>query len=953
MKKPVRKKKVIIIFILAFGMVFMQNRADTRAQKGQSLKRKLFKVPLYFIPNQGQVNEKALFYAGTPAYTLWITKEGLVFDSTMRKENPKSRRDQAQNSKQKTGNPDVGAKRAAPGDRHHSAPNNYHSSTRFDRDVSRLIFVGANPDPEVVPLHLSEYKVNYLKGNERLKWRSNVPTSRGVLYKNIYNNIDLKVYGNDRQIEYDWIVKPGADPGNIRFAYQNVKGTRIDNEGNLVVETLSGELLHKKPGCYQEIDYTQTRVEIKGEFEKTGKNTYGFRVGEYDENCTLVIDPLVLVYSTYLGGRNDDFILDMAVDGDGYVYLAGYTGSKDFPTRTPYQGRFNDYYDVFVTKLSKEGDALIYSTYLGGSEDEYGRSIAVDSSGSAYVTGDTGSGDFPTKNPFQGEFSGRSWRSDAFVVKLSPQGNALQYSTYLGGDESDCGCGIAFDGSGSAYVTGYTNSENFPVKLPFQRKRAGEPYGSDAFVTKFRPDGSRLLYSTYLGGSGSDEGMDIAVDSSGNAYITGNTNSKNFPLKHPFMAENQRGYTKVFLTKLSGTGRALSYSTYLGGSGHDYAGGIAVDDQGCVYVCGYTESWDFPMENPFQTYQGLTDPFVSKFSPGGDTLVFSTYLGGSGTDSAHDLTVDGSKYVYVTGYTLSTDFPVSDAFWDTRPGGEGDSFIARLMPEGNALSYSTYLGGTGDDSAVAIVVDRDGCVYAAGTTSSTDFPMKNPFQGYRGERDAFVTKLTYDMPPSITITSPVDGENVAGTVIIRTEAADDKGIERVDFYINNQLKHSDTAAPYNYAWDTRRYAEGTCYIKAAALDTGDCQTTAQITVKVRKIVLTLRVSKSVEKAWIVRQDYIKIDLSVQNPENIPVAKFVIYKKEPDGKFRVIKEIPGTELYAGSCTINDLSPGKGITYTYKAVALDADGTVIAVSNAQSVTTAGSEKHKTIKNRNINK
>ncbi|MFC2156010.1 SBBP repeat-containing protein, partial [Acidobacteriota bacterium] len=491
MKKPVRKKKIVIIFILAIGMVCIQNRADTRAQKDLSHKRKMFKVPLYFIPNQGQVNEKALFYAGTPAYTLWITKEGLVFDNVKA---PRSFRGHLR-GKYREGPPGEHSPT-----RQLSTHELSHSSTRFDRDVSRLIFAGANPDPEVVPLHLSEYKVNYLKGNERLKWRSNVPTSRGVMYKNIYDNIDLKVYGNDSRIEYDWIVKPGADPGNIRFAYQNVKGTRIDNDGNLIVETLSGELLHKKPGCYQEIDYMQNRVEIKGEFAKTGKNVYGFRVAEYDENYALVIDPLVLVYSTYLGGRNDDFILDMAVDGHGHVYLTGYTGSKDFPTGTPYQGRFKGYYDVFVTKLSKEGDSLIYSTYLGGSDEEYGRGIAVDGSGCVYVTGDTSSTDFPTKNPFQGEFSWNSWGRDAFVVKLSPQGTAFRYSTYLGGDKSDGGNAIAVDSSGSAYVTGHTYSENFPVKFPLQRKSGTGYYGRDAFVTKFRPDGSRLLYSTYLGG---------------------------------------------------------------------------------------------------------------------------------------------------------------------------------------------------------------------------------------------------------------------------------------------------------------------------------------------------------------------------------------------------------------------------------------------------------------------
>ncbi len=636
------------------------------------------KIPLYFIPNEGQVDEKALFYAKTSSYTLWLTEEGLVFDSTRRfkKESPESTR---QNPGGKNDPEDV----------------------KHDRDVSRLVFLKGNRSPEVVPVDLTEHKVNYFIGNDESKWRSNIQTSRAVLYKELYPDIDFKVYGMERQIEYDFVVKPGGEVSDISFEYKHIEETRIDREGNLVIKAKFGEIMHARPVCYQVID--GERVEVQAEFmkRKGRDNNYGFKVKAYNRNYELIIDPLVLVYSTYLGGSDGDSGWSIAVDSEGAAYVTGETWSTDFPTRNPIQGSFGGGdYDAFIAKLNASGSALIYSTYLGGSDSEAGwggGGIAVDSEGAAYVIGRTFSADFPTQNPVQGSNAGLD---DVFVVKISASGSALIYSTYLGGSSADYGHGIAVDSEGSAYVTGETSSVDFPTQNPFQGSNAGgnsvfliERW--DAFITKLNSSGNAIIYSTYLGGSREDEGWRITVDSEGAAYVTGETSSVNFPTKNPFQ-EDLRGTHDAFITKVNTSGSDLIYSTYLGGSSADPCHSIAVDLEGAAYVTGWTSSFNFPTRNPIQANnEGDGDIFIVKLNASGSALIYSTYLGGSSEDQGHGMAMDSEGAVYVTGVTSSFNFPTKNPLQGSYGGGDRDAFVAKLHFSPSLIASLTITAGSG------------------------------------------------------------------------------------------------------------------------------------------------------------------------------------------------------------------------------------------------------------------
>ncbi|TFH65483.1 MAG: hypothetical protein E4G91_02285, partial [Candidatus Zixiibacteriota bacterium] len=311
----------------------------------------------------------------------------------------------------------------------------------------------------------------------------------------------------------------------------------------------------------------------------------------------------------------------------------------------------------------------------------------------------------------------------------------LSYSTYLGGGDYDNGNGVAIDASGNSYATGYTHSSDFPTLNPYQTYGGNE----DVFVTKLSSSGNSLIYSTYVGGSGEDRANDIAVDSSGNAYVTGYTQSSNFPTRNPY--QTKQDTTDAFVTRLSGTGNSMIYSTYVGGGDIDVGYGIAVDGGGNAYVTGYTSSSDFPTSNPYQTDQGDIDAFVTKLSNSGSSLIYSTYLGGGDRDGGHDIAVDGSGNAYVTGDTWSTNFPILNAYQDTHQGFGGDVFITKFSYTGNTLIYSTLLGGFSSDNPWGIAVDGSGYVYVAGYTASSEFPTKNPYQGARHSIDAFVSKL--------------------------------------------------------------------------------------------------------------------------------------------------------------------------------------------------------------------
>jgi len=682
--------------------------------KSQRINLNYGRMPLHFIHNQGQVNEEALFYAKTIKYTLWVTREELVFD-TIRREGGESGIDHRRIERK---------------------PENY----MFEREVSRLVFMGANKNPEVVPVDVTELRVNYLKGRDQSEWKTDIPTSKAVLYRELYKNIDLKVYGVEDEVEYDWVVKPGGNISDIRFEYQDVLKTKIEKNSDLIIKTQFGELKHARPVCYQLVG--GKRVEVEAEFKRVGKNTYNFRVGDYNRDNDLVIDPKIF-YSSYLGGAEvTDRLRDIVVDSKGAAYMTGETSSTDFPTKKAYQKKIKGKIDAVVCKVKPKGKKLVYCTFLGGSDFEYAHSIAVDKNGAVYVTGETYSeNDFPLKNAIQGVFGG-AWE-DAFVTKLSPSGKVLVYSTYLGGDSHDKGWSIAVDSTGAAYVGGETSSFNFPVKNAVQPIHAGSG-GRDAFVTKINPAGSAILYSTYLGGSGNDDCYGLAIDSNKAVYFTGDTWSSDFPTKSLY--NNYFGNGDAYIAKISPAGTQLIYSTYLGGSKEDIARAIAVDSTGAAYVTGETDSLNFPLKKAFQKKYGggqyVDDAFVTKINPTGTALVYSTYLGGISFEYGRAIDVDSKGNAYVAGSTRSNDFPLKKSLKPRSGSFESDMFIGKFKKSGKKFYYLTLLGGDSDEYVRGIYVDSTGEVYVAGWSYSYNYPTKKAVQGKPSKNnDAVFTKL--------------------------------------------------------------------------------------------------------------------------------------------------------------------------------------------------------------------
>jgi Beta-propeller repeat len=710
----------VTISIQAFAQNTQPSSASQTDPKAQArILDQYGKLPLSFEANHGQTDTRVKFLSRTSGYTLFLTGDEAVLTLRGRKTNTKAKIPRTDHTLQ--------------------------SSTTVPRagGVLRMKFRNANPAAKVTGIDELPGTSNYFIGNDPKKWCRNVPTYSKVKYEGIYSGIDLVYYGNQKQIEYDFVVAPGTDLSRIRLKFRGAGKLRIDDKGDLVFGAAVDEVRLQKPQVYQET--SGTRKIIEGRYRIAAANTIGFRVADYDRSKPLIIDP-VLDYSTYLGGNGADEGNSVALDSSGNVYVTGLTDSTNFPTTTAafqttlgYGGPFN----VFVAKLNATGSALVYSTYLGGSREvTQGYGIAVDSSGNAYVTGLTESSDFPTTTgAFQTTFGATA---NAFVTKLNATGSALVYSTYLGGNEADFGFGIAVDSAGNAYVTGLAQSTNFPTTTgAFQTTGNGS---GQAFVTKLTPTGSALVYSTYLGGSGDDSGSAIAVDGSGNAYVSGDTSSTNFPTTTAaFQTTFGGGLSDAFVTKLNATGSALVYSTYLGGSDDDQGNGIAVDGSGNAYVSGGTSSTNFPTTTAaFQTTLrgGLRDAFVTKLSPTGSALVYSTYLGGSGDDSGSAIAVDGSGNAYVSGGTSSTNFPTVNALQSTFGGGTYDAFVTEIDRSGSALVYSTYLGGRVVDYGDGIAVDASGKVYVTGYTFSPNFRTANAIQSsLRGTVNAFVASI--------------------------------------------------------------------------------------------------------------------------------------------------------------------------------------------------------------------
>src|SRR5712692_6105834 len=475
--------------------------------------------------------------------------------------------------------------------------------------VLKTKLLGSDSKAEVAGIDPLPGKVNYFRGSDPRKWQADIPTYARVRYREVYRGIDLVYHGRQGQLEYDFIVNPGANPKAITLGFEGVESLDLTAAGDLALRTPGGTIVHHRPLIYQEI--AGARREISGGYVIKGATRVGFQVDRYDSRQALVIDP-TLAFSTYLGGSGEDLGRAIALDATGNIYVAGSTTSHDFPTANAlqpvYRGgvcRFDSPRtfpcpDVFVAKLNPTGSALLYATYLGGSDSDEAFGIAVDAAGNAYVTGTTRSSNFPTANAFQPRYGGTRtdlFGGDAFVTKLSPTGSVL-YSTYLGGTLNDIGYAIAVDSRGNAYVTGAAASRDFPLVRPLQATHGGAL--DDVFVAKLDPTGAALLYSTFLGGNGRDNAFGIAVDSAGNAYITGFTGSTDFPTANAIQAAHAGGSVDAFVAKLNPAGSGLVYSTYLGGSNSDEGRAIAVDSAGNAYVTGATTSTNFPTAIPFQ-----------------------------------------------------------------------------------------------------------------------------------------------------------------------------------------------------------------------------------------------------------------------------------------------------------------------------------------------------------------
>ncbi len=708
-------------------------------------------MPLTFEPNVGQADPSVRFFARRPEGTLLFTDQGIEI---------------AAGRQMNGSDTTLPAQGAAPS--------------------LRLQFVGANPNPHLEGSSPLPGKVNYFVGADPSGWRTNVATYAELVYQEIYPGVSLSYVGSETGLKGTYTLSPHADPSLIRWRYVGANQVQLDQSGNLVMSLDEGnqskiqnpksEIVESAPVAWQEIG--GQRVSVSAAFNLAPDGTATFPLGAYDPTYPLTIDP-VLTYSTYFGGSASDAGYGIAVDAAGNIYLSGSTGSTNFPLKDPFQPSLSGAADTFITKLNPSGTELIYSTYIGGSDIDLANGIAIDSAGNVTIAGRTSSTNFPVLNPIQPSNGG--W-FDLFVTRLNSGGSALIFSTYLGGTAWDEAYSVAVDPSGNAYVTGQTGSENFPLMNPIQPVYGGSV---DAFVAKINNLGTQLVYSTFLGGSsaftgGADEGFGVAADASGNAYVTGQTASQNFPVANAFQPEFGGGESDAFVSKLNPDGSAFIYSTYLGGGdgglGPDGGHAIAADASGNAYITGQAGSEDFPTRNPIQpALNGLEDIFVTKMNSAGSELIYSTFLGGngSGNEFGYGIAVDPGGGVSVAGITDNNSFPLVNALQASYGGGL-DAVVFRLTPTGNALSFSTYLGGSTTDRGHAVAVDASGNTYVTGWTASSNFPLANPYQAnLSGTTDLFLSKISdvtfaTTTPAATTTSLPTSTSTTTATATLAT-----------------------------------------------------------------------------------------------------------------------------------------------------------------------------------------
>ena len=724
-------------------------------------------LPLSFESNVGQTGANVRFLSRGPGYTIFLTPDEAVFSLQS------SNSGKSPSPKSQPTDPALAARPKS-----------------LSYSVVRMSLSGASPQATVHGLDELPGKTNYFRGNDSSKWHTNVSNYARVRYEDVYPGIDLIYYGNQGQLESDFLLAPGADPNAIAMSFSGARSIRIDaTSGDLVVKSGGGEIRLHKPVAYQGNSLTDPHAtQVAASYLVHAHNRVTFRLGACDHTRPLVIDPAVS-YSTYLGGSAGDYATSIAVDSSGNTYVAGYTGSTNFPVtsgayQTKCSGACDGTLDAFVTKLDSSGSALIYSTYLGGTANDYANGIAMDDSGNAYIVGQTFSSNFPvTTGAYQTACGGGSCSGgDAFITELNSSGSALIYSTYLGGSSKNQGNAIVLDSANNAYITGWTQSTDFPVSAGAFQTKCTCTNQPDAFVTKLNPHGTALVYSTYLGGKMADVGYAIALSASENVYVAGYTASTNFPVTTGAFQTALNAPTAGFVAEFNTTGTELVYSTYLGGSTTATTNceacvtGIALDSSGNAVIAGLTAESNFPVTpGAFQTTNNSTsnghNAFVTELNPTGSAAIFSTYLGGSGDTGANAVAVEpASGNVWVKGNTKATDFPVTPGCFQPANAGNYDFFLVELNPTGTTELYGTYLGGSGVEyggatTLMALDTQIPPNVYITGYTASTNFPVTSgAFQtNNAGANDAVITKFTPSPNVGLAPTSLNFGSQIVGT----------------------------------------------------------------------------------------------------------------------------------------------------------------------------------------------
>lgn len=748
-RKLKSKKSFLLIFVLLLlvtaSLSVRKEATATSGDKltGQGIRLSGFSVP--FIPNAGQWNGQAKFRASLPNGSFWVTGRELVYElkAVSPSDDP------------------AGASDVLTEDRlaEATAKNNSVKSLAF-----REVFLDRHSMPvpfEPRGLEEAKMRLSLFSGQDSSLWESNLPGYQVVTLGEIYPGIEVRLKASTGNVEKFFFLKPGASPEDLTIKVSGIKKLSVNKSGELVLETEAGQLLMKKPTGYQEIKGENKPVEVA--YRLKGADCYGFKInGKYDPTQVLVIDPALstLSASTFLGGKGNDRGYAVAVGAEGKVYVAGYTlyAGNDFPvTDGVLDKTYNGLYDIFIARFSSDLKTLEAATYLGGRGTEYVFSMVVDSNGYLYLSGVTNSSDFPvTGSAYQTSYGGGQY--DTFVARVSPDLSTLAASTLLGGEGLDYGSGLALGSDGYVYLTGTTNSADFPVVAGLANPGPGGNY--DVFVTKMTAELEAVVSSVVIGGSDYDAGAAVAVREDGKVFVGGRTRSSDFPVTAGAFDTQPRGDYDGFVLKLDADLTALEGSTYLGGSGYDYLSALVVGKKNDVFVAGYTASDNFPVSDKAfsSARKGSYDLFISRLSDDLKTLIASTYYGGTGDDRCRTMVQDAYGYIYVSGWTRSSDLSTTLGAYDRSQNGGWDGFIIKFPAGLTTLFAGTYLGGASDDFIYGLTLDHDLNVYVTGYTLSSTFPTTEGSADTTIESiDAFVAKFGAVSRHQLTVSLSGDG----------------------------------------------------------------------------------------------------------------------------------------------------------------------------------------------------